>query len=161
MFLLQVHKKRAGNPAFKLSTLCRQLEGKTGNFRKKFPVLRRLNVKGGIPSPLHNPPMRVQTMPHGRRVVYSLRSGFPALLLCRQTPKHVIASRRERSPDRSASHRSIHGGIWGCLPTARQSVLLQKNLRFQGFQGMQIAPKGTMRKEDSGLRPRQCAVATP
>ena len=33
----------------KLSTKCRQLESKTGNFRKKFPVLRRLNVKGGIP----------------------------------------------------------------------------------------------------------------
>ena len=52
---------------------------------------------------------------------------------CRQTPKHVIASRRERSPDRSASHRSIHGGIWGCLPTAWQSVLLQKSCIFKAF----------------------------
>ena len=57
----------------KLSTMCRQLESKNGNFRKKFPFLRRLYVKGGIPSPspLHNPPMRVGTLPHGRRVVYS------------------------------------------------------------------------------------------
>ena len=30
-------------------------------------------MKGGIPSPLHNPPMRVQAWPHGRRVVYRLK----------------------------------------------------------------------------------------
>jgi hypothetical protein len=30
-----------------------------------------LDVKGGIPSPLHNPPMRVYAMPHW--FVYSLR----------------------------------------------------------------------------------------
>ena len=58
--------------------------------------------------------------------------------MCRQTPKHVIASRRERSPDRSASHRSIHGGIWGCLPTAWQSVFLQKSCIFKAFR-MRIA----------------------
>ena len=58
-----------GHP--KLSTKCRQLEGKNGNFRKKFPFLRELNVKGGIPSPLHNPPMRVEALP--QRFVYSLR----------------------------------------------------------------------------------------
>ena len=52
------------------------------------------------------------------------------------------------------------GGIWGCLPTARQSVLLLKNCIFKAFR-MRIAPKGTKHKEDAGLRPRQCAVATP
>ena len=72
---LRSERRKQMLPALKLSTKCRQLESKTGNFRKKFPVLRRLNVKGGIPSPLHNPPMRVQTMPHGRRVVYSLSAG--------------------------------------------------------------------------------------
>ena len=72
-----VHIISSGSHAFarkppKLSTKCRQLESKNGNFRKKFPFLRRLNVKGGLPSTLHNPPMRVGTLPHGRRVVYSL-----------------------------------------------------------------------------------------
>ena len=35
----------------KLSTECRQLESKNGNFRKKFPFLRRLNVKGAFLRP--------------------------------------------------------------------------------------------------------------
>ncbi len=55
----------------KLSTKCRQLETQKWELPKKFPFLRGLNVKGGIPSPLHNPPMRVQALPH--RFVYSLR----------------------------------------------------------------------------------------
>ena len=59
--------------ALKLSTKCRQLEAQNGELPKKFPVLHRLNVKRGLPSPLHNHPMRVEALLHGRRVVYSLR----------------------------------------------------------------------------------------
>ena len=57
----------------KLSTKCRQLESPKWKLPKKFPFWQELNVKGGIPSPspLHNPPMRVQASPH--RFVYSLR----------------------------------------------------------------------------------------
>ena len=56
----------------KLSTKCRQLEPPKWKLPKKFPFWHRLNVKGGIPSPspLHNPPMRVQALPY--RFVYSL-----------------------------------------------------------------------------------------
>ena len=56
----------------KLSTKCRQLESPKWKLPKKFPFWQELNVKGGIPSPspLHNPPMRVQASPH--RFVYSL-----------------------------------------------------------------------------------------
>ena len=66
-------KPQAAKGRPKLSTKCRPLEGKTGNFRKEFPVLRKLNVKGGIPSPSprYNPPMRVEHLP--QRFVYSLR----------------------------------------------------------------------------------------
>ncbi len=64
------HPRRA--EAIKLSTKCRQLEPPKWKLPKKFPFWHRLNVKGGIPSPLHNPPMRVQALPH--RFVYSLRS---------------------------------------------------------------------------------------
>ena len=49
-------KPQAAKGRLKLSTKCRQLEGKKGNFRKKFPFLRKLNVKGGIPSPFTIPP---------------------------------------------------------------------------------------------------------
>ena len=59
-----------------LSTKCRQLENKNGNFQKMFPFLHRLDVKRGIPSPLHNLPMRVGTSPHGRRLVYRLDFWF-------------------------------------------------------------------------------------
>ncbi len=58
--------------SLKLSTKCRQLETPKWKLPKKFPFWQGLNVKGGIPSPLHNPPMRVQAWPH--RFVYSLRS---------------------------------------------------------------------------------------
>ena len=37
---------------------------------KKFPFWHGLNVKGELPSPLHNPPMRVYALPH--KFVYSL-----------------------------------------------------------------------------------------
>ena len=39
---------------------------------EKVPIFARLNVKGGIPSPLHNPPMRIEVFPHG--FVYSLKT---------------------------------------------------------------------------------------
>ena len=39
---------------------------------KKFPFWHGLNVKGELPSPLHNPPMRVYALPH--KFVYSLRA---------------------------------------------------------------------------------------
>ena len=51
----------------KLSTKCRQLETPKWELPIKFPFWHGLNVKGGIPSPLHNPPMHVQALPHGRR----------------------------------------------------------------------------------------------
>ena len=38
---------------------------------EKVSIFARLNVKGGIPSPLHNPPMRVDTL--SRDFVYSLK----------------------------------------------------------------------------------------
>ena len=38
---------------------------------EKVPIFARLNVKGGIPSPLHNPPMRIEAFLHG--FAYSLR----------------------------------------------------------------------------------------
>ena len=37
---------------------------------EKVSIFAGLNVKGGIPSPLHNPPMRVDTLSWG--FVYSL-----------------------------------------------------------------------------------------
>ena len=57
-----------------LSTKCRQLEKPKWKLPKKFPFWHRLNVKGGIPSPspLHNPPMRVQAWQH--RFVYRLEA---------------------------------------------------------------------------------------
>ena len=56
----------------KLSTEWRQLERQKWELPKKFPFLHGLNVKRGIPSPLNNLPMRVGTLPHGRRLVYGL-----------------------------------------------------------------------------------------
>ena len=53
----------------KLSTKCRQLEKPKWKLPKKFPFWHRLNVKGGIPSPLHNPPMRVQACRTGLSTV--------------------------------------------------------------------------------------------
>ena len=47
------------------------LKRKNGNFQKKFPFLRILDVKRGLPSPLHNHPMRVFMLL--RWFVYSLR----------------------------------------------------------------------------------------
>ena len=41
---------------------------------EKVSIFARLNVKGGIPSPLHNPPMRVQALL--QKFVYSL-TGIP------------------------------------------------------------------------------------
>ena len=55
----------------KLSTKCRQLETPKWELPKKFPFWRGWNVKGELPSPLHNPPMRVYALPH--KFVYSLR----------------------------------------------------------------------------------------
>ena len=46
---------------------------------EKVPIFARLNVKGGIPSPLHNPPMHVEVFPHS--FVYSLKGGHRAALL--------------------------------------------------------------------------------
>ena len=45
---------------------------------EKVSIFARLNVKGGIPSPLHNPPMRVDTLSWG--FVYSKRR--PAFAGC-------------------------------------------------------------------------------
>ena len=43
---------------------------------EKVSIFARLNVKGGIPSPLHNPPMRIQALL--QKFVYSLKSqGHP------------------------------------------------------------------------------------
>ena len=55
---------------FKLSTKCRQLETPKWELPKKFPFWHGMNVKGELPSPLHNPPMRVYALPH--KFVYSL-----------------------------------------------------------------------------------------
>ena len=54
--------------------------------------------------------------------------GVPLAVMCRQSPRAVGSDPLIAPPFKHP------GGIWGCLPTARQSVLLQKNLRFQGFQ---------------------------
>ena len=78
--------------------------------------------------------------------------------MCRQTSN--MSLRAVGSDPLIAPPFKCPGGMWACLPTARQSVLFKK-LYFQGFQGMRIATKGTKHKEDAGLRPRQCAVATP
>jgi len=51
--------RAAGCRPLKLSTKCRQLEGQKWELAKKFPFLRRLNVKRGLPSPLHNHPMQI------------------------------------------------------------------------------------------------------
>ena len=53
---------------------------------EKVSIFARLNVKGGIPSPLHNPPMRVDTLSWG--FVYSKRQ--PAFAGCLQTVKKLL-----------------------------------------------------------------------
>ena len=72
-FVYSLRGRPKGRP-LKLSTKCQQLETPKWELPKKFPFWHGLNVKGGIPSPspLHNPPMRVQALPHRRRFVYSL-----------------------------------------------------------------------------------------
>ena len=57
---------------FKLSTKCRQLETPKWELPKKFPFWHGMNVKGELPSPHHNPPMRVYALPH--KFVYSLKT---------------------------------------------------------------------------------------
>ena len=67
----------------KLSTKCRQLETPKWELPKKFPFWHGLNVKGELPSPLHNPPMRVYALPH--KFVYSLSTSDRYLSLNRKT----------------------------------------------------------------------------
>ena len=47
---------------------------------EKVSIFAGLNVKGGIPSPLHNPPMRVDTL--SSVFVYSLKSGIAPAFSC-------------------------------------------------------------------------------
>ena len=53
---------------------------------EKVSIFAGLNVKGGIPSPLHNPPMRVEVFPHS--FVYSLNGRTPKDVL----PFHIFRS---------------------------------------------------------------------
>ena len=80
----------AGSPgqyargSLKLSTKCRQLETQKWELPKKFPFLHRWNVKRGLPSPLHNLPMRVEPLLH--RFVYSLRGMLQNPKPCHSEP---------------------------------------------------------------------------
>ena len=67
------HGNSDGIAVLKLSTKCRRLEQQKWELVKKFPFLRRLYVKRGLPSPLHDHPMQIETLPH--RFVCGLQHG--------------------------------------------------------------------------------------
>ena len=69
---------------------------------EKVSIFAGLNVKGGIPSPLHNPPMRVDTL--SGDFVYSLRDAAKPLRpsMYRETEKIVILSGGEAGVERSS-----------------------------------------------------------
>ena len=73
---------------------------------EKVSIFAGLNVKGGIPSPLHNPPMRVDTLSWD--FVYSLTGRQSRPVHSFEKPqKSAIAGDRARTMDPSASPRSL------------------------------------------------------
>ena len=172
------HPRRA--EAIKLSTKCRQLEPPKWKLPKKFPFWHRLNVKGGIPSPLHNPPMRVQALPH--RFVYSLaiiRFSYrkrnvlciiisPVLVLCFIHPQETEhdprrgtrgeAGRAGESYSESSSHsRRISdpekvNHDWG-------SLRAQRDLPSEWLRRRQAAKKMLPQRAGEGVSPVQASLA--
>ena len=137
-----------------------------GNRMHATPIIRAaglLNVKGTPPGRRvlsQYLPSRCQSLPLYIETKYS-KAVLPLARQLQSVDKpQSMSSRAVGSDPQIAPPFKRPGGIWGCLPTAQQSVLLLKNCIFKAFR-MRIAPKGTKHKEDAGLRPRQCAVATP
>ena len=95
--------------------------------------MRRLDVKGGIPSPLHNPPMRVYAMPHW--FVYSLifywREDLFGLLF------HIVGRDEDHKAERNGNDT---GDDLQLIPAAGEAQNQGEGVEDQADQGDKPGP---------------------